>query len=263
MTMPPILELAGVSRRYGSVLALDHVDLRVEVHESVALVGRSGSGKTTISRLIVGLEPPDTGVVRLLGEDVTALRGERRRAVLGRVGLIGQDPYAALSPSARVLDIVSEPLRIGRTQGGEARRRAAAALAEVGLEGAVFHARTADELSGGERQRVALARAIVTDPWLLIADEATSMLDAPRQQVLLGLLTEVRSTRPTALLFITHDLALAAAACRRVVVLDAGRVAEDGPTPEVLTSARSEAARALVDAAHVRAAMMAAVVAPA
>ena len=180
--------------------------------------------------------------------------------MLTRVGLIAQDPYAALSPSARVLDIVAEPLIIARVAGPEARRRAALALDEVGLGDAGLHARIADELSGGERQRVGLARAIVPEPCLLIADEPTSMLDAPRQQGLLDLLTDVRAARHMALLFITHDLALAAAACERIVVMDAGRVVEDGPAAQVLGSPNAPQTRALVAAAQVRAAAMAAIV---
>jgi peptide/nickel transport system ATP-binding protein len=261
MNEQPLLELVGVGRRFGTLTAVDGADLRVDRDESVALVGRSGSGKTTLARLIVGLERPDAGSVRLLGEDVASLRGERRRSILTRVGLIGQDPYASLSPSASVLDIVAEPLLIGRVPAREARRRAEAALAEVGLADPGFRSRIADELSGGERQRVGLARAIVPEPVLLIADEPTSMLDAPRQEGLLRLLAEVRSAHRTALLFITHDLALAATACERVVVMDAGRIVEDGRPQAVLASPRAEATRALVAAARARATVMDRVVA--
>jgi ABC-type glutathione transport system ATPase component len=232
------------------------MDLCVAAGESVALVGRSGSGKTTICRLAVGLERPDTGLVRVLGADLAALRGDRRTAVLTRIGVISQDPYAALSPSARVLDIVAEPLLIARVPKAEAWMRAEAALADVGLRGRAFHARTSDELSGGERQRVGLARAIAPEPALLIADEPTSMLDAPRQQELLGTLAAVRAVRRMALLFITHDLALAAEACGRIVVLDLGRVVEDGPAARVLGSPMAEVTRALVVAARARSALM-------
>lgn len=259
MTAWPILGMEGVSKRFGAVRAVDALDLRIGVHESVALVGRSGSGKTTVARLIVGLEHPDAGVIRLLGEDLATLRQDRRRAVLTRVGLISQDPYAALSPSARIADIVAEPLLIARVRAREARGRAAAALAEVGLGDQRYGVRTTDQLSGGERQRVGLARAIAPEPVLLIADEPTSMLDTTRQRELLELLAAVRATRPMALLFITHDLALAAETCERIAVMDAGRVVEHGRTSDVLRSPRTPASLALVGAGRIRSAAMAAV----
>lgn len=252
----PLLELQRVTRWFGATRAVDAVSLRLGTAETVALVGASGSGKTTVARLIVGLETPDAGTVRLLGVDVAAARGPRRRAILGRVGMIAQDPYAALSPSASVLDVVAEPLRIAGVGACEAGHRAARALADVGLGEPRSHAHTADELSGGERQRVGLARAIVHEPALLIADEATSMLDAPRQQEFVRLLPRVRSGRSLALLFITHDLALAAQACERVVVMDAGRIVEDGPAETVLAEPRAASTRALVDAARARQAVM-------
>jgi peptide/nickel transport system ATP-binding protein len=148
--------------------------------------------------------------------------------------------------------MVAEPLRISGVVADEARACAAIALADVGLAHPDFQARIADELSGGERQRVGLARAIVSRPALLIADEPTSMLDATRQRELLELLAGVRAAHPMALLFITHDLGLAAAACERIVVLDAGRVVEAGRADVVLTAPRAPATRALVEAARAR-----------
>jgi ABC-type glutathione transport system ATPase component len=260
----PIVSLDRVSRSFPGrgaaqpIAAACRVELSIAPGESVALVGRSGAGKSTVARLVVGLERPDEGVVRVLGEDLASIRGGRRRATLAQIGLILQDPYAALSPAMTVLDIVLEPLRIGRVPRSIAEARAARALTDAGVGDAGMWARTSDELSGGERQRVGLARAIAPEPALLLADEPTSMLDASRQLEFLALLRAVRSTRPMALLFITHDLALAAAACDRLVVIDAGRIVEDGPCAALLTTPEAAATRALVAAARARSALMAA-----
>ncbi len=259
----PVVVLAGVSRvfpgrngRQAGIVAVDAVELSIGAGESIALAGRSGAGKTTLARLIVGLERPDRGSVRVLDRDLAALRGGRRRAVLSQIGMVSQDPYAALSPSMPVLEIVLEPLRIAGIPGPAARERAAAALADVGLGDTGFWQRTTDELSGGERQRVGLARAIAPQPALLLADEPTSMLDATRQREFLDLLRGVRAARSMALLFITHDLALAAAACDRLAVIDAGRIVEDGPTTVLMTRPAAEATQALVAAARARSALL-------
>lgn len=252
MSGAPVLELARVTRGYGATRAVDAVDLRVGAAESVALVGRSGSGKTTIARLVVGLEPPDSGVVRLRGVDLVSTRRTARRSLLARVGLIAQDPYASLSPSMRIIDIVAEPLRIAGVGATEARERATRALIAVDLGDPSLHGRTADELSGGECQRVGLARAVVTEPDLVVADEPTSMLDAPRQREFLAILGAIRARRPLALLLVTHDLALAMGTCDRVVTLEAGRVVEDGPTDAVLAMPQAPATRALLGAARAR-----------
>jgi ABC-type glutathione transport system ATPase component len=260
----PVVVLERVTRTFpgrsggqGGVAAVDSVGLSVGPRESIALVGRSGAGKTTLARLIVGLEPPDAGSVRVLGRDLADLRGRHRRAVLSRIGMVSQDPYAALSPSMSVLEIVLEPLRIAGIPRPAALERAIAALADVGLDDERFWQQTSDELSGGERQRVGLARAIAPRPALLLADEPTSMLDATRQQEFLDLLRRIRAARSMALLYITHDLALAAAVCDRLAVIEAGRIVEDGPTVALLAGPAAPATQALVAAARARSAMLA------
>lgn len=256
----PLVVLADVRRtfqpgwsRARPVDAVDGVDLQIAAGEAVALVGPSGAGKTTLARMIVGLEPPDGGHVRLFGVDLQALCGQRRREILGRIGIIFQDPYAALSPNARVLDIVLEPLLVHGFRVGAARNRAIEVLEEVGLGDERFRHRYPGELSGGERQRIALARAIALRPDLLVADEPTSMLDASRQTEFLALIRGLRAGHQMSLVYITHDLALAAAACDRIVVLDAGRVIESGPTADVVSRPRESVTRALVAAVRARA----------
>ncbi len=255
----PAVVMAGVRRAFPGrgparreIAAVDGVDLVIRPGEAVGLVGPSGAGKSTLARMILGLEPPDSGRVRLFGVDLGAVSGSDRRAVLRRVGVVFQDPYAALSPSLTVLDIVLEPLLVHRSPMTSARTRAIEALEAVGLADPRFRRRLPDQLSGGERQRAGLARAIALRPELLIADEPTSMLDASRQLEFVELVRDLRSRYGLTLLFVTHDLALAAAACDRLVVLDAGRVVEDGPVTGIVAEPRAAVTKSLVAAVRAR-----------
>ena len=237
-------------RRAGrTVRALDGVSLHVAHGESVGVVGPSGSGKTTLARILAGQLEPDAGELHLDGPPAQARRPAR--ALRARVQLVMQDPWDALSPRMRVAEIVREPLDVA---GGWDERRAAAAVAEV-LEavalapsGPFLDARV-HELSGGQLQRVALARALIARPALLVADEPTSMLDASEQARLLVVLRERQIEVGLALVLVSHDLALVRKVTDRIVVLDAGRVVEEGSTPHVSGAPRSDTGRRLARAA--------------
>ncbi|HET7487003.1 MAG TPA: ABC transporter ATP-binding protein [Acidimicrobiales bacterium] len=254
----PVLEIESVSRVYCSrrrgrpdVTALDGVSLSVEEGEIVAVVGESGAGKTTLARLVLGLERPDDGKVRLDGRDLAVLSRRELRAARQRMHMVFQDPYQSLHPGMRAQSIVAEPLAI-RGDGRDARRQAAlAALDEVALRPAAdMGRRFPHQLSGGQRQRVALARAMVGRPRLVLADEPTSMLDASVTAGILELISAMRDRYDTAFLYITHDLAVARWVSDRMVVMRHGRVVEEGPSDDVVHRPTQEYTRLLLAASE-------------
>ncbi|MDQ8705125.1 ABC transporter ATP-binding protein [Streptomyces sp. LHD-70] len=221
----PLLEIADLALRLPGAARplLDSVSLTVEPGEVVALVGESGSGKSTTAKAALGVLPPGataTGRVRFDGTDVLALDDAGLRAHrAGPVAMVHQDPRAALNPVRRIGDFLRER--------GASRERAVQLLADVGLSDPERRLRQRPhELSGGMLQRVVIAGALAAEPRLLLADEATSALDVTTQAEILALLRTLRADRDLGMLFITHDLHLAAAYCDRVHVMYAGHVVE-------------------------------------
>ncbi len=246
----PLLRAESLSMHYRRAPspALDAVSLDLHRGEGLALLGESGSGKSTLGRALLRLLHGAQGRVWLDGEELTAARGQALRALRRRIGVVFQDPYASLDPRMRIGAIVAEPLRIhgiGDAHGRDG--RAQALLADVGLDPALA-ARWPHQLSGGQRQRVAIARALACDPVLLVCDEAVSALDAHHRAGVLALLARLKRARGLALLFVTHDLAAAAAVAERIAVLEAGRIVELGPTAQVLGDPRHAHTQALVAA---------------
>lgn len=255
--MTPVLAVEGLSVSFGQrggrqrVAAVVDVDLFVSRGESVALVGGSGAGKSTVARAVAGLVRPDHGRILLEGTDlVRAPRADARRRRQA-LHLVFQNPYASLPPTLRVADIVAEPLLIHRLgDRAQRRERVEQALSAVRLDPAGrYLPRYPHQLSGGERQRVAFARALVTRPRLILADEPTQMLDASLRLQLTELIGELSAQHGVAVLHITHDLALAQHSCARLVVMQAGRVVEHGATADVLGRPRHDYTAALVAAA--------------
>jgi peptide/nickel transport system ATP-binding protein len=261
----PLLEVAGLTVEYalrgalglaarGRVRALEDVAFTLAHRETLALVGRSGSGKSSVARALVGLVRPSAGralyrrAPEAPGVDLLALTGRARRAAQRELGLVFQDPFLSLNPRLPAGEAVAEPARVhGGMDARAARAHAARLFERVGL-GPDALARFPHEFSGGQRQRIALARALALGPRLLVLDEAVSALDAAVRAQVLGLLLELQRELGLAYLFITHDLALARVLARRVVVLSGGRVVESGATAEVLARPRHAATRHLVDA---------------
>ncbi|HEX5060991.1 MAG TPA: dipeptide ABC transporter ATP-binding protein [Kofleriaceae bacterium] len=237
---PTLLEVSHLSRRYGRArtFALDNVSFDLRAGEVLAVVGASGGGKSTLARLLTGLDRPDRGTVRVAGN------GAHRQ----HVQMVFQDPFASLNPARRIRHHLARPLRI---HGGpqDLDQRIESLLATVGLPPA-FARRFPHELSGGQRQRVALARALAADPRLLIADEPTSMLDASLRAELLALLRELAHERGLGVVLVTHDLPSAAAIADRVLVLRRGRVVEDGPIGPTLRAPSHPYTGELLDAAR-------------
>ncbi|MFT4220958.1 MAG: ABC transporter ATP-binding protein [Microbacterium sp.] len=229
-----VIEYTG---RFGrsAFRAVDRVDFTISPGEVLGLVGESGSGKTTIGRAIAGLTPVAGGSLRVLG---TEMRGVRERAFRPRrkeLGFVFQDPATSFNPLSTIAQNVAEPLIVhgGARDAAAARAKVDELLEAVQLP-AAFGDRFPHELSGGQRQRASLARALALDPKLLIADEPTSALDVSVQARVLDLFGELQERFGFATLFITHDLAVVDMLAHRVVVLHHGRIAEAGPTADVL-----------------------------
>ncbi|AUG80502.1 ABC transporter ATP-binding protein [Kitasatospora sp. MMS16-BH015] len=241
------LRLPGTARP-----VLDGVDLTVAPGETVALVGESGSGKTLTSRSALGLLPPGgatEGRVLVDGEDVLTMTPDRLRALrAGRAAMVFQDPRAAVNPLRRVGDFLTEGVRLTGLLGrDEAAARAVELLEAVGL-GPELLRRYPGQLSGGMLQRVMIAAALMGDPVLLLADEPTTALDVTSQAEVVALLGRLRERFGTGLLFVTHDLGLAAAISDRVHVMYAGRIVESGPAAALFEDPRHPYTAALLAA---------------
>ena len=238
-----ILSTRDLKVAFGSVRAVDGVDLDLGSGEILALVGESGCGKTTLARTILGLEKPSAGTVSFEGKplDYRKLKEYRRQ-----VQLVLQDPLGALNPRHTVYDAVAEGIRIHRVPGNE-EELVGEALSRAGLRPPErFFLRYPHELSGGQRQRVVIAGALVLQPRVLIADEPVSSLDASVRGEILGLLLKLREELGLTVLVVTHDLGLAWNIADRVAVMYLGRIVELGPTSDVLQAPQHPYTQALL-----------------
>ena len=234
-----------------TVDALKAVSLEVREGEVVGIVGETGSGKSTLVRLLVGVEEPDEGTVEWEGRPLARFDKHDWAEFRRRVAVVFQDPFEAVSPLLSVAEVVREPLDVQRLgSSAERAERAMTALAGVGLPHTeAFLNRRAHDLSGGQLQRVAIARALVLRPRLLLADEPTSMLDASEQAKLMVMLKDQQLERGMAMIVVSHDLALVRKVADRLVVLHAGEVVEIGPGAGVIAAPQHPVTRALVQAA--------------
>ena len=231
--------------------AVDDVSFDVRRGEIVGLVGESGSGKSTIGRALLGLIPVASGEARVLGEDLTKLRGQQLKELRKRIGVIFQDPAASLNPRLPVGDVIAEPLQVHRVgTKAERRKRVHELLEAVRLPKSAYN-RYPHELSGGQRQRVSIARALTLSPDLLVADEPTSALDVSVQASVLEMFTDLQKEFGFACLFISHDLAVIDSLAHRVVVLQYGKIVEKGDREDVLMNAQEEYTKRLLAAAPV------------
>jgi len=230
--------------------AVDGVSLSLREGETVGVVGASGCGKSTLCRALMGLVPVRGGSVQLQGQNLRQLRGEPLRRARRRIQMVFQDPLACLNPAMAVGDAIADPLRIhGLASRAAARQRARELLAAVGLNPPeAFERRLPRQLSGGQQQRVAIARALVLEPQVLLCDESVSMLDAEVQAEVLQLLRDLQGRLGLGMIFVTHDLAVASGFCQRVIVLDGGRIVEQGPGDQLLRHPQAAITRTLVEA---------------
>jgi peptide/nickel transport system ATP-binding protein len=251
------LVMERLSKTYGGrglfgggrmVRAAENVDITVRRGETVGIVGESGSGKTTVARCVARLIEPTSGAIRIGDVDVAHLPESRLRAHRRHVQIVFQDPYRSLNPRRTVGASITEgPVNFGLSQ-ADAMNRARRLMALVGLAPDALD-RYPHQFSGGQRQRIAIARALAMEPALLIADEPVSALDVSVQAQVLQLLDDVRRRFDLAVLFITHDLRVAAQICDRIAVMQRGIVVEQGPTAEVFAAPKHEYTRALFEAA--------------
>ncbi|MGR2737119.1 ABC transporter ATP-binding protein [Billgrantia sp. Q4P2] len=253
----PLLEVRNLHKIFRSrgglfkpareVRALDDVSFTLAPGETVGIVGESGSGKSTLGRCVVRLERPDSGSLSLGGTDFSALRGDELRRERHRVQMIFQDPYASLNPRHRVGYAIAQGPMANGTPRKKAMQQAEELLELVGL-GAVAVDRFPHEFSGGQRQRIGIARALALNPELIVADEAVSALDVSIQAQVLELLEELKQKLSLSLLFITHDLRVAAQICDYIIVMQYGRIVEQGTAQEVFLSPKEPYTRQLLNA---------------
>jgi peptide/nickel transport system ATP-binding protein len=224
------------------------VSIEIRKGETLGIVGESGSGKSTVARCIARLIDPSSGKILLAGTDIASMPAGRLRALRRKVQIVFQDPYRSLNPRRTVGEsIIEGPMNYGLAR-HEALERSRKLMELVRLDPVALE-RYPHQFSGGQRQRICIARALAMEPELLIADEAVSALDVSVQAQVLKLLEEIRRSLHLAVLFITHDLRVAAQICDKVAVMSKGRVVEYGPAEQVFGSPQHEYTRALFDAA--------------
>jgi peptide/nickel transport system ATP-binding protein len=257
VTAPPVLEVrnlrktfvtsGGFFRPTRSVTAIDGVSFSIARGEVLGIVGESGSGKSTVGRAIVRLVEADSGEVILDGQDMNALSASELRSARRRVQMIFQDPYASLNPRKKILHALSEGPIVQGVAKDRAHARARELLEIVELDAGAAE-RYPHEFSGGQRQRIGIARALAMDPDLIIADEAVSALDVSIQAQVLNLLRDLQKRLNLSLMFITHDMRVAAQLCDRVAVMQHGKLVEIGPVAEVFLSPKADYTRSLLAA---------------
>jgi peptide/nickel transport system ATP-binding protein len=212
--------------------AVDGVSITLREGGTLGIVGESGSGKSTLARTLLGLVPPDAGAITLAGKPLVFKGGSAHRDHARRVQMVFQDPYGSLNPRQRVGEIVAQGPMVHGTPRREAMARAAELFELVGLSADAIR-RYPHEFSGGQRQRVGLARALAMQPRVLIADEPVSALDVSVQAQVLALLARLRDQLGLSIVFITHDLRVAAQVCDHIAVMKSGRVVESGVCADV------------------------------
>ncbi|MBN9673793.1 ABC transporter ATP-binding protein [Roseibium aggregatum] len=257
-TKKTALEVIGLTKTYRSggglfggpervVHAVNDISFKLGVGETLGVVGESGSGKSSVGRCLVRLQDPDQGSVLLDGEDMATLTGEKLRTVRKSIQMIFQDPFASLNPRSKIGRIIAEgPIAHG-VPAKQAYAKAAELLDLVGLDPSAID-RYPHEFSGGQRQRIGIARALALEPEIIIADEAVSALDVSIQAQVLDLLDDLKTRLNLSLVFITHDLRVAAQICDRIAVMQKGNLVELGTASDIFNNPKSDYTRSLIEA---------------
>ncbi|KUL96450.1 microcin ABC transporter ATP-binding protein [Bosea sp. WAO] len=239
-------------RKQRVTYAVKSASIELPSRATLGIVGESGSGKSTLARCIVRLLDPDQGAIELDGVDFGKLEGESLRRHRHLVQMVFQDPYASLNPRRTVGDLVTQGLIARGTRHGAAMARAKELFTLVGLDPNATD-RLPHEFSGGQRQRIGLARALALEPKVLVADEAVSALDVSVQAQVLKLLVELRDKLSLSMIFITHDLRVAAQICDRIAIMQRGEVVEQGVTAEIFAAPQHPYTQRLLSAVPGRA----------
>ncbi len=248
-----MFEVKGIVKRYTldkEVLwAVDGVDLSLKGGETVALVGESGCGKSTVARMLVKLEEPDEGNIIFEGDYTSTLAGKELTAFRRRVQMIFQDPYNSLNPRMKVGNIIGEPLEIhGIAKGREKAERVEELLNRVGLDSEAAD-KYPREFSGGQRQRICIARALAVEPSFIIADEPLSALDVSVQAQIIELLIELKEERGLGYLLISHDLRVVEYLADRVAVMYLGEIVEESTTKSLFAEPLHPYTQTLIESA--------------
>jgi oligopeptide/dipeptide ABC transporter ATP-binding protein len=259
-TSSPLLQVRDLSKRFelrrgvfrhiaGHVHAVEGASFTIDRKEVLGLAGESGSGKSTVGRLLLRLIEPTSGQIRFDGNDLSQLSAAELRQFRRRAQIVFQDPYGSLDPRMTVAEAVSEPLIVQKLVASQrrARDRVAELLALVAI-GPEYMDRRPAELSGGQRQRVCIARALSVKPEFIVADEPASALDASIQAQVINLLANLKMRLGLAMLFISHDIAVMAHLCDRIAVLYLGRIMEIGPSFALVTGPKHPYTAALLSA---------------
>ena len=227
----PITQGIVFKKEIGTVRAVDGVSLYLDQGETLAIVGESGCGKSTTGRLLMGLEPPTSGSIKILGEEITGLNAGAMRAKRRDIQIILQDPYTSLNPRMTVGSIIGEPFDIhpnALPEGMNKKQAVAALMDQVGLN-PEFINRYPHQFSGGQRQRIGVARALALKPAIIVADEPVSALDVSVQAQVINLLFDLRDQMNLSYIFISHDLAVVRQIADRIAVMYLGKIVETGP----------------------------------
>ncbi|MEE1130200.1 MAG: ABC transporter ATP-binding protein [Caryophanon sp.] len=253
--MEPLVNIQNLMKVYGhhkseKVAVLKDVSFSFAQGEIIGLIGASGAGKSTIGKILAGLEHPTNGDIHFDGTNLTALPSKSRRKFAKHIAMIFQDPYESLSSRMKIYELVEEPLIIQRIEPNKQKRRdmVKEALRVVSLDPEKYMDRYPHELSGGERQRIGVARAFVCKPKLIIADEPTSMLDTSLRLELIQLLKSMNEQYGISYVFVTHDIALTKGFCDRIIVLHEGEIVDIGPTDDVIHAPTHPFTKSLIDA---------------
>lgn len=246
-----LLQARGLCRTFGHgsslVRAVDDVSFSLGRQEIVTIVGESGSGKSTLARLILRLLDPTAGSVYLDGNDVTSWRGRRLKAYWRDVQAVFQDPFSSFNQFFTVRKLLRRSLSLSSGGAGtDGETQMAQALEHVGLSPDEVLDKWPHQLSGGQRQRVMIARALMLRPRILVADEATSMLDASLRANILNVLADLRRDYDMTILFITHDIGQACYVSDRILVMCEGKLVEQGPTDDVIFNPQHEYTKRLL-----------------
>lgn len=237
-----MIHLQNVSKRFADVTVLDQVSLQVNNGEMLGIIGHSGAGKSTMLRMINGLEQPSEGQILIQGKDIASLEPSELRKLRSKIGMIFQ--HFHLLWSRTVFENVAFPLQIAGMKKQEIKVRVTELLERVGLSNK--RNMYPSQLSGGQKQRVGIARALANKPEIVLCDEATSALDPATTDSILGLIQEINRETGITFVFITHEMSVVKKVCNQVAVLEAGKIVEDGPVSQVFAHPKHEVTKSFL-----------------